>query len=167
MKFNDIIEMPSDHESEAATIGACLFEGQMQDHKMILYAVQTLKPFDFYGLSARTAFIGIAKLMKHREKNPGFQIDIFTMTSYLRRVGAIHDCTPSFLRACIESCPSVQNIAAYVEQVLQCSRRRRLIQLAELMTESTEDTTKIIAQTRTALDVIEAGKVINLKDLFK
>ncbi len=167
MRKPDIVELPVDHESEMATIGACLMTPPMRDYKMIEYAITTLKPFDFYGLSAQTAFIAIAKLMNNRLVKPDREIDLITMTSYLRHAGKLHECSVAFLASCIDICPSVQNIAAYVENVLQCSQRRRLMQLSELILDTNFEASQTIIKTRAALDAIETGKSTDLKELFK
>ena len=166
MRKPDEVQLPVDHESEMATIGACLM-AQLQHIKYLEYAITTLKPFDFYGTSTRTAFVAIAKLYNNRIAKPDREIDLITVVSYLRHKGQLHDCSPAFLTGCIESCPSVANIAAYVEPVLQCSRRRRLMQVAELINNPNMDTGQIINATRAALDIIESGKSTDVKNLFR
>ena len=149
--------LPRNLDAEMSVIGACL----MQDIKSLECAVEMLSPADFFYSETRIAFIAISKLNTHRILRPDFQIDIITVTSYLRIKQKMQKCSPAFLASCIDVCPNAANIIAYAEPVRECSKLRRIIELASLMqdanllAEHEWQTDFIINKARRSLDEIE------------
>jgi hypothetical protein len=115
---------PQSLEAEQATLGAMLME-----RDAISVARQLLKAPDFYRQNHRLIFEALCGLY-----DAGQPIDLITVVEALRASGNLEEIGGvAYLTALIQSCPSSANIEAYARPVLDTSRRREVIQLAETL----------------------------------
>lgn len=105
-------------EAEKAVLGAMLIE-----HWATRRALQLLKPGDFDDPAHGMIFTAISEIS---DESPDLQIDVTTVMSYLRKVGAMERVGPSRLTECIEAVVSTSGLEHYIKFVKDASIQRQI-----------------------------------------
>ena len=109
---------PSSLEAEISVLGAML-----QDSSVVLRAMESLKPEDFYQPEHQEIFRAMEQL--NRDHRP---IDLTTVVTELSRQGSLEGVGgTAYLMRLMSSVPATANAGAYLELVLEKSTLRKLI----------------------------------------
>ncbi len=109
---------PSSLEAEISVLGAML-----QDSSVVLRAMESLKPEDFYQPEHQEIFRAMQDLAG--ERSP---IDLTTVAAEMRRRGSLDGVGGmAYLMRLLSSVPTTANAEAYLDLVLEKSTLRRLI----------------------------------------
>jgi len=109
---------PHSTEAEESVLG-----GVLLDNQAINYALEILRPDDFYRAANTAIFTAMHDLSEKREP-----IDVVTLTQQLRNAGALDTAGgPENIARLATVVPSSANVAYYAKLVKECSIRRKVI----------------------------------------
>lgn len=117
--------LPTNHEAEMSCIGAMLMQGDITAKRNILSrAFEIARPEDYHRAANRLIVQAIFDMFWREEP-----VDAITVHSELIRMGYDEQAYPgpAYLISCVETCPSSENIEAYVSEVKRLSAARELI----------------------------------------
>ena len=113
---------PSSAEAESSVLGAML-----QDSAVVLRAVETLQPEDFYHPEHQEIYRAMTDLARDRKP-----VDLTTAVTELRRRGSLEGVGgAAYLMRLISFVPTTANAEAYINLVLEKSTLLRLIAAAQ------------------------------------
>lgn len=136
---------PSNREAEQALIGAVLLR------KSVLEEVQLiLVPDDFYFKANKTIWECILQL---NNNNPGVNVDMVTLNSFLEEKGKLSECGGSaYIASLTDSTPNTTNAVYYANIIRNCSIKRQLFEMSCTLGEKAFDMSEDVRKTIDDLD---------------
>ncbi len=184
---------PSDLGAEQSALGATLYPVLVLSDCATPEALQTfletkrraveavvrrLRPWHLHSQVNHVPILMAIAALYQRNRGDGSSVDIVTVASELRRMGAL--CVAdndwpstdprgdglgiptSYLVALVEACPSAWNVHAYIDAVIETAQLRMLLRLSEqlhdLSAANQTPPSQIVNFLRKAADAIEQGK---------
>lgn len=150
-----------DPEAERSALGAML-----ESNAAVIECCTWLRPAHFYLESHRAIFLAMAKLMANLKP-----VDLTTTTNWLRRSGELESVGGAVhLAQLLNDCPSADNVMAYIEIILECSRMRSIASMAWRMGEAVNlphmTPAALLAGVRAAVAAIETKGVADAAGIF-
>jgi len=138
-------------EAEQSVLGALLI-----DPKRIGQAIDRLAPEDFFQRSHKIYFEAMLKAFEEKT-----EVDVITLGDYVQSLGNQYDL--GYATELYQNCPGSTNIKAYIDIVLDKSKRRQLYnaldQCTRLITSSENtDIDDVIAQTASQIGAMQGVK---------
>lgn len=157
--------LPHAPESEAACLGAMMLSG-----RACRKALFELRPPCFGRAFNALIFLSVARINQRARQGERIKVDFPTVAAQLRRDGKWRSDAGDYLMWLIESCPSAVNVSAYIHEILECSRLRFQIELAEKIRSvafAGAHPDQIANAIRRSLDGLETRSYCDLKTIFE
>lgn len=122
------VQVPQSREAEEALIGAVMIDPEL------LHSLP-IEPEDFYLIRHKSIWTAFREMERKQQS-----IDFVTVTNALDAAGTLSEVGgPAYLTALINTAPSIYNVAAYADIVLEKATRRRAIESAQKLLKAAFD----------------------------